>query len=301
MNLYIMSRGRAGKVTTLKWIPDTWKDRTYLVVPKAEVLDYYEKSLGGIRHDGTGPQVIAAPESVTNYSQKFQWILDGLEVDAGPLGLNDLDRGYKAVILDDDLVFSQFSKDGKLLTIRDSLRLDEMFVQMEVLLDSYALVGVHPRQNAHETKDNWVENCRIICIQGINRRLIGHVKVDQFPILADVVLNCTLLARGQANAILTTFFQDHGPCQAPGGCSIYRTPDMQRAAVEYLTARFPGFVKVVERRPKVAKWMGDVRYDYTCQWKRLYAAGLEYAAGLRGSPDIEVSEASLGAGMGVNL
>lgn len=287
MNLYIMSRGRAGKVNTLKWIPENWRNRTYLVVPQSEVLEYYEKSLGGIRHDGEGPHIIPAPQHVANYSQKFQWLLDGLPL-SSPLG-DITTEEPKAVILDDDLVFSQFSNEGKLITVRNSMRLDEMFTQIEHLLTDYALVGVHPRQNAKEDSRGYVLNSRIICMQGINRRAIGQVKVDQFPILADVVLNCTLLARGQANAVLTTFFQDHGPCQAPGGCSIYRTPDMQREAVGYLAKRFHGFVKVVERRPKVAKWMGDVRYDYTAQWKRLYAAGFDYARGLRNSPDTEVT------------
>jgi hypothetical protein len=278
MNLYIMSRGRAGKVNTLKWIPETWRKKTFLVVSNREWGDY-------LSAHGHEVGLISAPEYVTNYSQKFQWLLDGLPTPEPVVTTEE----PKAVILDDDLVFSQFSADGKLITVRDPLRLDEMFVQMEYLLNDYALVGVHPRQNATENPKGYTLNSRIICMQGINRRKIGQVKVDQFPILADVVLNCTLLARGQANAILTTFFQDHGPCQASGGCSVYRTPEMQRNAVEYLSKRFPGFVKVVERRPKVAKWMGDVRYDYTCQWKRLYAAGLDYAAGLRDSPDTEVA------------
>jgi hypothetical protein len=64
---------------------------------------------------------------------------------------------------------------------------------------------------------------------------------------------------------------------------------MQRRAVEYLASRWPEFVKVVEKKPKVAKWMGDTRYDYTCQWKRLYAAGLTHALDQREvqHPDVE--------------
>jgi hypothetical protein len=180
----------------------------------------------------------------------------------------------KAVILDDDLVFSK--KEGSSLrTITDPEQLGPMFEQMEALLDTYPLVGVHPRQMGQNAKAPFVENGRIICMQGINRRLIGQVKVDQFPILADVVLNCTILARGQSNAIITTYFQDHGPCQAPGGCSIYRTHALQTSAVEYIAERFGPFVKRVERVTK-DKWLANeqgVRNDYTCQWKRLQAAG----------------------------
>lgn len=264
MNLYIMSRGRAGRTTTQKWIPKSWQNRTFFIVPIGEVNDYirFNKDVG----------VLPAPTTVTNYSQKVQYILDG----------EFLDKHPKAVILDDDLVFSEKSDPSRptsLISVKDPERLVRLYEYMEALLDHFALVGVHPRQNGNLAKTPHTQNGRIICIQAINRRMIGNVKVDQQPILADVVLNCTLLARGQPNALITTFFQDHGPCQAPGGCSLYRTPDMQRAAVEYLASRFPAYVKVVERHPKVAKWMGDTRYDYTCQWKLLYEAGVAYSKG----------------------
>lgn len=217
-------------------------------------------------------KIIEATENITNYSQKFQWILDGLPI-TYETKFNYADKNEKAVIIDDDLVFSS-KVDGKLISIKDPELLGPMWQQIEDMLDEFALVGVHPRQMGQDAKQPHVINGRIICLQGVNRAKIGHVKVDQFPILADVILNCTLLARGQANAILTTFFQDHGPCQAPGGCSVYRTPEMQRSAVEYLAGRFPDYVQVVHKVNKAANWLGDEgRYDYRCQWKRLYAAG----------------------------
>jgi len=280
MILYIMSRGRAGKVNTLKWIPKEWRERTAIICSRGEKNEY----------QSCNPLVVVeqAPDWVTNYSQKVQWILDGCPNAAGRTDLND-----KAVILDDDLVFSAKSdpdRPNSLISITDPSQMVGNFEFIEENLNTFPLVGVHPRQMGQNAKWPFVTNGRIICIQGINRSLIGKVKVDQYPILADVVLSCTLLARGQPNAILTSFFQDHGPCQAPGGCSIYRTPDMQRAAVDYLAARFPGYVKSVERRPKVAKWMGEVRYDYTCQWKQLYRAGVEWKEGRAASPDKEVQD-----------
>jgi hypothetical protein len=230
--------------------------------------------------DQQGPNIIEAPYFVTNYSQKFQWIMEGLphtppSTRAVSYADSDWDFGRprdKAVILDDDLVFSRRNAEGKLITERDPEQLAPMFAQMEHLLDTYPLVGIHPRAMGHAAPQGHVENGRIICVQGINRRLIGPVQVDQFPILADVILNLTLLARGDKNAIITDFFQDHGPCQAPGGCSIYRTPAMQEQVIDYLVARWPGYVRKVVRKPKVAKWLGDERVEYTAQWKRLQAA-----------------------------
>lgn len=276
MNLYIMTRGRVGKQYTLSRLPERWKDKTWLVRPMTE---YHEH------------QSIGVPGYIDNYSKKFQYILDGLPGLCMDIGQTE----EKAVMLDDDLVFSR--REGQSLrTITDPEQVGTLFDYMEELLDIYPLVGVHPRQMGQNTKPPFVENGRIICIQGINRRMIGHVKVDQFPILADVVLNCTLLARGQKNAIITTHFQDHGPCQASGGCSIYRTPELQQAAVGYLANRWPDHVKRVERRTK-DKWLADangVRHDYRCSWKALHAAGAAHVLhpGATPNPDHEGKRAT---------
>lgn len=281
VNLYIMSRGRAGKVTTLASIPGAWLKNTWLVVNEADFGAYAKAYLG----HPVG--IIKAPSHITNYSQKFQWILDGLPFTPSPTrAIGHYDTGWsagvfglvndKAVILDDDLVFSERAigvngPTGSLLTIKPEHNkvLEKMFAQMEALLDEYPLVSVHPRAMGHAAPPGHVENGRIICVQGINRRLIGPVRVDDFPILADVRLNLTLLGRGDKNAIITDFFQDHGPCQAPGGCSIYRTPEMQEACIDDLVRRWPNHVRKVIRKPKVAKWLGDERVEYVAQWKRL--------------------------------
>lgn len=270
MYLYIMSRGRAGKITTLQWIPPEWITRTQIICGYWEV-DEYVAAHGSALVQGAAPHV-------KNYSEKFQWIME-----------RHLDGGDKCVILDDDLVFSRRSADNpkSLISLKPGQTVEGLFEYMDFLLDDHPLVGVHPRQMGQNTKPPFVLNGRIICIQGINRNVCDDIKVDQHPILADVVLNCTLLSHGHPNAIITTYFQDHGPCQAPGGCSEYRNAEMQRSAVAYLAERWPGYVKAVEKSPKVAKWMGETRPDYTCQWKKLYQAGVAWTEGNGSCPDRE--------------
>ena len=254
MQLYIMTRGRVGKQRTLQSIPSKWRDRTTLVVPREELGQHHFPSYG-------------VPDCIDNYSKKFQFIIDG-----------NIHQGEnKVVILDDDLIFSKRVGD-KLLKVQDIEELNDMFDYMEELLEDTALVSVHPRQMGHTQPVPYVENGKVICIQGVNRDLCQPIpKVDQFPILADVVLNCTLLSRGVGNKLITSFVQDHGSCQAPGGCSLYRTPEMQKEAVEYVAGRFGPFAKAVTKTPKSAKWMGDTRTDLRVQWKSLYKWGCENA------------------------
>lgn len=261
MNLYIMTRGRLHKQLTLATIPHSMEDRVYLVVGGSEYESHVEQ-YGEAR-------VIRAPDTVKNYSDKFQWLLD-----VG--NLLGYDTSRKFVIMDDDLSFSY--RDGeRLINTTNPQLLEGMWASVENLLTNHALVGIHPRQMGHAQPLPFVNNGKIICIQAINKDNFPNPdempRVNQFPILADVLLNCYLLSNGYPNAILTAYCQDHASCQAPGGCSIYRTPQMQREAVEYVAKLYGPHAKAVVKKPKTAKWMGDERVDLTVQWKRMYAEG----------------------------
>ncbi len=267
MNLYIMTRGRIGQQRTYTSIPYSWRDKCFLVVPEEEHEKHYPM---GAEDDMLVKPIptIAVPPHVDNYSKKMKWILeDGMA-----------DGNECCVILDDDLVFSrQVLKGDKigLQTIQgaEAERLLTLWGYMEILLEDTALVGVHPRQMGHTKKPPYVENGKIICIQGINRRLVGDIPdLDRFPILSDVILNATLLERGQGNKIITTTFHDWGSCNAPGGCSLYRTPEMQAEACYWLEERFGPYIKAVEKEGKDG-WLGGKRVDFRGQWKGLYKAG----------------------------
>lgn len=267
MNLYIMTRGRLGAQRTWTQIPNYWRHRTFLVIPIEE--NHQHLALGGDPW-GIGHYLptVAVPDSVKNYSDKFKWIIeDGMQ-----------DGEEKAVIIDDDLIFShQWNRPDNTIGLRsveDVEQLSDLWAYMENLLDETALVGVHPRQMGHIQKPPFVENGKVVCVQGINRSLVDTIPdLNKFPILADVVLNATLLERGQGNKIITTFFQDWGSCQAPGGCSITRTPQMQAEACYWLEERFGPYIKAVKKTAK-NNWLGGERVDFRGQWKKLYNAGV---------------------------
>lgn len=258
MNLYIMTRGRVGAQRTLQSIPSNYLARTYLVCPSDESTLHSHQTIG-------------VPSFVDNYSKKMKWIVED--------GMGD--ENEKAVIIDDDLIFSRriTHPDGRpgLKTIAGeeiNQLMPQLFQYIEFLLDDTALVGVHPRQMGHQAPLPFKENGKVICVQGINRRLVGNIPdLDRFPILSDVILNATLLSRGQGNKIVTSFCQDWGPSQAPGGCSDYRTPAMQREACIWLANRFGPYIKFVEKESKNG-WLGGVRADFVGQWKKLYDAGV---------------------------
>jgi hypothetical protein len=253
MILAIMTRGRVGRQETLKWIPSKYLRDTYLVCPMGEIGGHLEHNSANLA---------PVPPYIDNYSKKFQYIYDGC-VFGGE---------KKVVVMDDDLYFNEYI-DGRLCVIKDPIRLLPMFELIEQLLDTYALVGVHPRMMANTAKPPFQENSKIVTIQGINRAIATKgLKLDHSPILADVWLNCELLARGHANARITTHFVDWLPSQSSGGCD-YRTPEMQREATALIARAFHPYAEQVVKRPKTAKWLGDERYDLRVRWKDLYAHG----------------------------
>lgn len=270
MNLYIMTRGRVGNQITWNNLPPSLQNRTYLVCPP----DEWEG------HEAYGiptRNLLIQPTWVNNYSDKFRWILqDGMA-----------DGNDKAVILDDDLTFSipYIREDGerrlKTLAKQDLHHVKTGFDYMEYLLDDTALVSFHPRQMGHTKEPPYAENGKVVCVQGINRKMIGVVgELNRFPILADVVLNATLLSRGLGNKLITTMFLDWGSCQAPGGCSLTRTAEVQAEACYWLEERFGPYIKAVEKEAKNG-WLGGKRVDFRGQWKKLHAAGVAGAVDLR--------------------
>jgi hypothetical protein len=253
MNLYIMTKGRVGRQYTWEALPDRLREKTWLVCPPDEDHGFIP--------------CIHEP-SPMNYSEKFKWILED--------GMGDGED--KAVIIDDDLKFSEpyLRTDGqrRLRALPDEhSSIYYGFNNMEDLLDDTALVSFHPRQMGHTKNPPYEENGKVVCVQGINRRIIGDVPdLDRFPILADVVLNATLLERGVGNKLITTLFIDWYPCQAEGGCSDTRTPEIQAEACYWLEERFGPYIKAVKKTPK-SGWLGGERVDFRGQWKALYRAG----------------------------
>lgn len=267
MILAIMTRGRVHKQETLKWLSKKWKERTVLVCPMGEVHEHYH-----------------LPCAAKNYSEKFQWLYD-----------RTLFSGVdKVVIMDDDLWFNEY-RDGKLCTIKDPEGTEPIFDLMEQMLDKIPLVGVHPRMMAQNAKTPFEWNSKIVTIQGINRSLVPKgLRLDEFPILADVRLNCEILSRGLPNARITTHFVDWGPSQSPGGCD-YRTMEMQRDATASIERDFSPYAKQVIKRPKASKWLGDERYDLNIRWKALYNDAPRAAALLDQGAGIDPQEEGTGA------
>lgn len=252
MKIVIITRGREGAVHTLKSIPESWHHRTYICCPPEE------------NHRWPARLMIYEPFPM-NYSEKFNWLVNG--------GCEEL--GAQFLIMDDDLRFSMRSIGGASLVSATPAAISAGLGRLEDMLHKYPLVGLHPRAMGNNAAPGIKECTRINAMQGVNRDLIGPIKLDHWPILADMVLNLTLLTSGFKTAINCDLFWDQvGGSNAPGGCSLHRTKEQQREAVLGLAAMFPKFVTVVEKSgQKSGGGFWADRVDFRIQWKKAYESG----------------------------
>lgn len=263
MKIVIITRGRVGKLHTLRAIPKNWLNDTVILCPEEEVQS----------HKRLHPQVTVICENAGQplcYSEKFHRIVNG----------HYPELGRKILIMDDDLRFSMRDPEGSPSLVRATEgAISDGLYTLAGMLNEYPLVGLHPRAMGNNAPPGVKECTRINAMQGVNLDFIGPVTLNHWPILADMVLNLTLLTRGQKTAVWCELFWDQaGASNAPGGCSLHRTQDQQTEAVYGLHNMFPDVVTIQMKEVKKG-WFGGLRADFRIQWQKAYKLGVRHARG----------------------
>ncbi len=263
MKIAIITRGRMNNVRTMDSIPRDWLSQTYIICPHEEVFSH-EKRYPSAKIIPEGPRTL-------NYSEKFHAIVGG----------HYPELGRRILIIDDDIRYSvRNPQNPKSLVTAYENEISNAFKVLETMMEDYPLVGLHPRAMGNNAPIGIKECTRINAMQGVNLDLIGPIKLDLWPILADMVLNLSLLMRGQKTAIFCNLFWDQvGASNAPGGCSLHRTAEQQAQAVYGLAGMFPDVVTVTEKEVKKG-WFGGKRVDFRIQWQKAYKLGVEHAKGI---------------------
>lgn len=138
-------------------------------------------------------------------------------------------------------------------------------------MSQYAHVGLSARQgNNHESQP--VAECRRMFnayIYDLERVRAAGVTPGRLPVMEDFDLTLQLLRKGLPNAVIYRWCWNQPGSNAPGGCSQYRTAEMQASAAARLAELHPGLVRVVDK--ETANWQGmHKRKDVTIYWKKAY-------------------------------
>lgn len=253
MNIVIPSMGRAHSQESLKHLRAAGLFVT-IVVPYDE-YDAYK------HHVTAGVLVVAPPPGVKGIADTRQWMLDNVGKDAA------------CIMVDDDLVFSKRRRDDptKLEDITPEELRDAFYQLEDVLITECPHAGFACREGANRVTDARIHNTRILRVLGYNRLTLAneYIAFGRTQVMEDFDVALRLLRAGYPNTVLNLIAHNQKASGAAGGCSTYRTPQVQEQAALALAELHPGYVKVVTKETKTA-WGGGVRTDVNIQWKKAY-------------------------------
>lgn len=267
MRVLICTYGRSDRQATWGNLPESIRRNTQLVVQSREAHLYSQY-----------PTVVL-PDEIRGIGPTRQWIVDNME--------------GKVVMLDDDLVFYERRVDDptKFKNATDE-SIEQMFSHLEWNLDDTPMVGVAPREGANRNTARYAWNTRLMRVLGFDLDILRkeNIRFDLIPVMEDFCATLQLLTKGYDNLMLNNWCHNQFGSNTSGGCSTYRTPEVQREAAEKLAELFPQFVTVVKKTTK-SSWGGGERYDVRIAWKQARASCvLDKRA--RTNPQVEGSRSS---------
>lgn len=206
--------------------------------------------------------LIILPKEITTLPKTRQWMLDNLKVD-------------KLIIIDDDFTFFTKVVDSVRLQHTSPNELVEMIGQLYEDLDTYASVGISMRQGNNRVLEDYKENGAINGLLAIRTDIINDlgIRFDVNPSMEDKHVMLGLLTNGYKNKVWFKWCYNQPASNTAGGCSIYRTPEVQKQSAELLHKHYPNFVTIKIKTTKTG-WFGGERYDVICYWKKAYQSGV---------------------------
>lgn len=248
MDIMIPTSGRPRKQVTWNSLPQEIRRKVFLVVTQDEAEEYL--------HALPNANILVCPSMPIG--PKRQWCVEN--------------AGHKLLMLDDDLTFFHRREDNpKLFRPATFVDVGELIAAIDDELEVCAHVGIGSREGGNRLTERRYFNTRLQRVLAYRTDVLQreNIRFDRLPVMEDFDVNLSLLRRGYRNVMLNWMVNDQGGSNAPGGCSRWRTLDIQAAAARKLAELHYGFVRTVEKTTKTA-WGGQTRTDVNIQWKKAY-------------------------------
>lgn len=147
---------------------------------------------------------------------------------------------------------------------------------VEKLLKKYAHGSIGHRLFANN-RDGLDFNTRQLRALAYNRDVLADEGIKfRVPVMEDFDVQLQLLKRGHECFQYNQLVQEQYGSNATGGCSTYRTDEVQRKAAEQLAKLHPDCVVVVQKEQKGNGTMWGTRTDVRVNWRKAIRAGQEY-------------------------
>ena len=256
MKILIPSLGRADSQLTLTQMKAAGIQTTLVVRPQEEHL--YAKWCDELT------DMAVLPDAVHDLAATRQWCTENF---------------YPEDIfwMDDDMLF--YVRPGT--PIDDRLyycESDDMATMMRIIersFEHYAHVGISLRQGNNRKMMHFHEAGNMGGCIGVKTKIVmDHgLRYDRNIVMEDKHMILSLLELGYPNIVWYYYCCGQKGSNTAGGCSTYRTADMQRESAELLAADHPGFVKVTQKKTKGGWFGGDgTRWDVVCSWQKAFAS-----------------------------
>lgn len=187
----------------------------------------------------------------------------------------------KFLMLDDDIQFFQRkSTDPNVANLLPILpaQVNVMVSTVEAALDKYAHVGISAREGNNHLNGSVLIEATFRAAQENTRtlRALAYRTADflscehgRVEVMEDFDVNLQLLEKGLPNLNLATWAQDQKMTNAPGGCSSYRSQEVQTRSAERLAELHPGSVKLRQKENKTGGEFGS-RTEVTIYWQKTF-------------------------------
>ena len=269
MAIYVPSLGRSNDIGwgVPRFASPALRARLIYVVPEGEGEKYREAlDHANTKYPGLAPaQVLECPER--GIAKTRLWI-----------GAHAHGTGFgKFLMLDDDIWFyTRKTSDKENLDYSRPEQVDEMISAVEAHLEDYGHVGISAREGNNRLgvggPDLRAENTRTL--RALAYRTMDFLECEhgRVEVMEDFDVNLQLLERGIPNCNLAYWSQGQRQTNAPGGCSVYRSHEVQDASARRLAELHPGVVRLREKKNKSGGEFGH-RTEVTIMWKKAYENG----------------------------
>lgn len=265
----VPSSGRADRQITLSHLRRfKLTGRTVLCVPEAQHRRYVSAL-------GDRQRIVAVPDEVVGIAATRVWILTTFA---------RLEKASRILMVDDDMDFCYRPRvrEAALLMVETQERMMNMLNRLDWWMnEGFVHVGVSARQgnqnkyigeNGEYGLHEYRDSTRMMNMYQYDVEVLSKlpIKWGRVPVMEDFDLTLQLLRMGKPNRVLFEYCWNQRSSGAVGGCSAYRTPEMQAEAARTLAQLHPGLVKLVEKESKdtSSSWRGmKKRVDVIVSWR----------------------------------
>jgi hypothetical protein len=257
MEIFIPTYGRSGEQVTLSHLLPLGV-RVTLVVQQREYEKYQHYRLDNFPL----VSVWVLPKEIETIAPTRDYIIQQAAGDV--------------LMLDDDLDFAA-RRDDDPTKFRPATTEDiaDMLLDVQAKLKQFAFVSVGAREGGHMNTADYVVNTRAMRALAYSAPFLQLKRITCAPmrLMEDFHVALQLLEQGEDMIVCNRWVTNQrGGSGSRGGCSSFRTLEMQAEEARKLAELHPEFVTVVEKQTKTA-WGGAKRLDVRVAWKKAAAVG----------------------------